>query len=52
VLCEKDEVLLPAYQLEQARRLGIDHILRIDSGHSPFASQPEVLAALLLEAVG
>lgn len=48
ILCEKDEVLPAALQAEEAKRLAVDEVLRFDSGHSPFASQPEALAKLLL----
>ncbi|MEZ4281826.1 MAG: alpha/beta fold hydrolase [Myxococcota bacterium] len=48
VLLEEDEVLPPAYQLEHARRIGVDEVVRIAAGHSVFASRPAVLAERLL----
>ena len=48
VLLEHDEVLLPAYQLEHAKRIGAGEIVRLAAGHSAFASRPEALAELLL----
>jgi pimeloyl-ACP methyl ester carboxylesterase len=48
VLLEKDEVLPPAYQLEQAETIGADEIVRFEAGHSAFASRPTELAELLL----
>lgn len=47
VLLESDAVLSPAYQMEQAARLGVGQTLRLDAGHSAFASKPVELAALL-----
>jgi pimeloyl-ACP methyl ester carboxylesterase len=51
VLLEHDEVLPPAYQLEHARRIGVDEIVRMAAGHSAFASRPQELAELLLRFV-
>lgn len=51
VLLENDEVLPPAYQLEHARRIGVDEIVRMAAGHSAFASRPQELAELLLRYV-
>jgi pimeloyl-ACP methyl ester carboxylesterase len=51
ILLEQDEVLPPAYQLEHAKRIGVDEIVRLAAGHSAFASQPEALAELLLRYV-
>ena len=48
VLCEADRVLPADYQLDQAATIGADRILRLPTGHSPFASQPEALADCLL----
>jgi len=48
VLLEKDEVLPPDYQLEQAETIGVDEIIRFEAGHSAFASRPADLAGLLL----
>ncbi len=51
VLLVRDEVLLPAYQLEHAKRIGADEVVQLSGGHSVFASQPEALATLLLRYV-
>lgn len=51
VLLEQDEVLLPAYQLEHAKRIGAGEVVHLSGGHSVFASQPEALAKLLLRYV-
>ncbi|MBJ20894.1 MAG: alpha/beta hydrolase [bacterium] len=48
VLLEKDEVLPPDYQIEQAQAIGVDEIVRFEAGHSAFASRPADLAGLLL----
>ena len=48
VLLEQDAVLLPAYQLENAKRIGAGEIVRMTGGHSVFASRPEDLAEVLL----
>lgn len=51
VLLERDEALPPDFQLEQAQTAGVTDIVRINAGHSVFASQPDTLATLLLEYV-
>lgn len=43
----EDAVLSPAYQLEQAARLGVDRVMTLAAGHSAFASRPAELADLL-----
>lgn len=48
VVCEADEVLPADYQQEQAEIIEADEVLRLPTGHSPFASQPAALADLLL----
>lgn len=48
VVLEEDETLPPEYQLDQARRIGVDEIVRLRAGHSAFASRPELLARILL----
>jgi pimeloyl-ACP methyl ester carboxylesterase len=50
ILCERDEALTPAFQAEQAERVGAT-IVTIDAGHSPFAPHPAELAALILSDV-
>jgi len=51
VLLEKDEVLPPDLQLEQAETLDVDEIVRFEAGHSAFASRPGDLAELLLSLI-
>jgi pimeloyl-ACP methyl ester carboxylesterase len=50
ILCERDEALTTAFQAEQAERVGAT-IVSIDAGHSPFATHPAELAALILRDV-
>lgn len=49
IVCEKDRALPVEYQLEQARNAQVDEIVRIDAGHSAFASKPQELTTLLLK---
>ncbi len=51
VLLEKDEVLPPAFQLEQAEAVGAGEIVRFEAGHSAFASRPGDLAELFLSLI-
>jgi pimeloyl-ACP methyl ester carboxylesterase len=48
ILLERDAVLLPEFQLDQAKNAGADEVIRFDSGHSAFAAKPRELAELLL----
>ena len=48
IVCDRDEILPPAWQERFARRLHAQRILRIDAGHQVMISRPEQLAALLL----
>jgi pimeloyl-ACP methyl ester carboxylesterase len=48
ILLERDAVLPPALQLEEAATAGVDEIVRFDAGHSAFASRPDALAELFL----
>lgn len=50
ILCEHDEALTTPFQREQAAQVGA-RIVTLDAGHSPFATHPEALAALILEDV-
>ncbi len=50
ILCTRDEALTVPYQTEQAERVGAT-IRPIDAGHSPFATHPAELAALIGGAV-
>lgn len=45
VICEQDQAIPPVAQEAMAQRAG--EVLRMDTGHSPFLSQPEALAGLL-----
>lgn len=45
IVCEKDEMLPPAYQESMATRAG--RLYRLPSGHSPFLSMATELAALV-----
>jgi pimeloyl-ACP methyl ester carboxylesterase len=49
IVCEQDLALPVEYQLEQARNAAVDEVLRLNSGHSAFASKPKELAGLLLQ---
>jgi pimeloyl-ACP methyl ester carboxylesterase len=51
VICLQDRSFPPRVSRQQAQRLGVSP-LTIDSSHSPFLSQPAVLAGLLVRAVG
>ena len=45
VICEQDQAIPPSAQEAMAQRAG--EVLRMDTGHSPFLSDPEALARLL-----
>jgi pimeloyl-ACP methyl ester carboxylesterase len=45
VICEQDQAIPPFAQEAMSQRAG--EVLRMDTGHSPFLSQPEALAELL-----
>jgi pimeloyl-ACP methyl ester carboxylesterase len=45
VIGERDQAIPPFAQDAMAQRAG--EVLRMDTGHSPFLSQPEALAGLL-----
>lgn len=47
ILCEQDRAISYPHQRWMAERAGCDPILTMDSGHSPFVTQPETLADLL-----
>lgn len=48
IVLDKDEVLPPAYQIEQAESIGVEEVVHFSAGHSAFASRPEALAKVLL----
>ncbi len=45
IICERDRSIPVSAQEAMAQRAG--EVLRLDSGHSPFLSQPERLAEML-----
>ena len=45
VICEQDHAIPPFAQEAMARRAG--EVIRMNTGHSPFLSQPQALASLL-----
>jgi pimeloyl-ACP methyl ester carboxylesterase len=47
IYCENDQALIPAQQQHAIDRCPGIRVLRLDSGHSPFLSQPHRLAELL-----
>lgn len=49
ILCEDDHTIPPEAQEEMVARWPTSDVYRLDSGHSPFFSQPQELAKLLLE---
>jgi len=48
IVCERDQALISAQQQWVIDRCPGIRVLRLDSGHSPFISQPQRLAELLL----
>ncbi|KAF2665235.1 alpha/beta-hydrolase [Microthyrium microscopicum] len=52
IICEDDKILLPAHQEAMASQEGgLWTVVRMKSGHSPFLSQPNELAAVIEQAV-
>jgi pimeloyl-ACP methyl ester carboxylesterase len=49
ILCTQDRAISPAQQRAMIESVGIDRVIEMDSSHSPFISQPERLAALLVD---
>jgi pimeloyl-ACP methyl ester carboxylesterase len=48
ILCTQDRAISPAQQRAMIAAVGVDRVVEMDSSHSPFISQPERLAALLI----
>jgi pimeloyl-ACP methyl ester carboxylesterase len=49
ILCTQDRAISPATQRAMIASVGVDRVVEMDSSHSPFISQPERLAALLVD---
>ena len=52
ILCTQDRAISPATQRAMIASVGVDRVLEMESSHSPFISQPEELAALLIDLKG
>jgi pimeloyl-ACP methyl ester carboxylesterase len=49
ILCTQDRAISPAAQGAMIASVGVDRAIEMDSSHSPFISQPERLAAFLVD---
>ena len=49
IVCTQDRAISPASQRAMIASVGVDKLIEMDSSHSPFISQPEQLAALLVD---
>jgi len=49
IVCTQDRAISPAQQRAMIASVGVDRVIEMDSGHSPFISQPERLATLLID---
>jgi pimeloyl-ACP methyl ester carboxylesterase len=49
ILCTQDRAISPAAQRAMIASVGVDKVIEMDSSHSPFISQPQQLAALLID---
>jgi len=49
VACDRDRALSPAFQQRMISRTPMKQVFRMDSGHSPFLSDPDRLAAILAQ---
>ena len=49
ILTTQDRAISPAQQRAMIASVGVDRVVEMDSSHSPFMSQPERLAALLID---
>jgi len=52
IVCTQDRAISPAQQRAMIASVGVDRVVEMDSSHSPFISQPERLAALLIDLQG
>lgn len=49
VRCDRDRAIVPAEQDRMIAEVGVDVVVEMASSHSPFLSQPDALAAALVE---
>jgi pimeloyl-ACP methyl ester carboxylesterase len=49
ILCTQDRAISPATQRAMIASVGVDRVIEMESSHSPFISQPERLAAVLID---
>jgi pimeloyl-ACP methyl ester carboxylesterase len=49
ILCGQDRAISPTAQRAMIESVGVDRVIEMDSSHSPFMSQPERLAAILVD---
>jgi hypothetical protein len=49
ILCTRDRAISPARQRAMIASVGVDRVIEMNSSHSPFISQPERLATLLID---
>jgi pimeloyl-ACP methyl ester carboxylesterase len=49
ILCKQDRAISPPQQRAMIESVGVDRVIEMDSSHSPFLSQPERLAAFLID---
>jgi len=52
VMCTEDQAISPAAQRTMIDDVGVDQVIEMAASHSPFLSQPDELAAILLELRG
>ena len=52
IVCTQDRAISPATQRAMVASVGVDRVIELDSSHSPFISQPERLAAVLIDLEG
>lgn len=48
IICTRDRAISPDHQRMMATRMNCDPVVEIDAGHSPFVTQPEKLAEIIL----
>ena len=49
IVCTQDRAISPAQQRAMIASVGVDRVIEMNSSHSPFISQPERLATLLID---
>jgi len=49
ILCAQDRAISPTTQRAMIASVGVDRVIELESSHSPFISQPERLAAILVD---